>query len=179
MYASSILFDARSFGAQLPRQFGALQGVTDCGRGKHELLVVDDTGDRRLPGLASRYDITLVSCRCCPLGERLNIAVSASQCELLLFPGLVGYGFRPWLSHQINEVGRQEWDAVVLRVQRQSALMQLLSWVQRTSPTDTYCVTRSWFERIGGFDPELEHDALPDLIERLRACQARISIKEA
>jgi len=34
---------------------------------------------------------------------------------------------------------------------------------------------RSWFERIGGCDPALDADALSDLIERLRACQARIS----
>ncbi|RDB42546.1 hypothetical protein DU490_12380 [Halomonas sp. DQ26W] len=179
MYASSIVFDARSFGAQLPRHLAALHRVMRYGEGKHELLVVDDTGDRRLPGLACRFGVTLVSCRSHPLGERLNIAVAASQGELLLFPGLALDGFHRWLASQFAGLGRQEWDAVVLRARRESVLLRLLSRLHRTSPTDTFCVTHRWFERIGGFDPALEQSALPELIERLQACQARVSIESA
>lgn len=185
MYASSILLDARSFGAQLPRQLDSLHRVMRYGEGKHELLVADDSGDHRLPGLACRFGVTLVSCRPCPLGERLNVAVAASHGELLLFPGLGQGGFPRWLSSQLGVLGRQEWDAVVLQARRQSALMRLmrlmrlLSRLHRASPTDTFCVTRDWFDRIGGFDPVLEHDALPELIERLQACQARVSIERA
>ncbi len=177
MYASSILFDARSSGAQLPRHLSALKRDARYREGKRELLLVDDTGDQRLPGLASRFGVTLVPCRRCPLGERLNVAVAASQGELLLFPGGVLRGFHPWLDNQLSDVGQQEWDAALLQVRRKSVLLRLLNWLYRSSPTDTFCVTRSWFERIGGFDPELEHEALPELIERLRACQARISVE--
>lgn len=177
MSASSILFDARSFGALLPRHLGALQRVTHWGSGKHELLVVDDTGDRRLPGLASRFGVTLVHTHRCPLGERLNIGVAASRGELLLFPGQVLGGFHRWLDGQFGNLRAKEWDAVVLQARQQSLLLRILSRLHRASPTDTFCVTRDWFERIGGFDPLLEHDALPELIERLQACQARVSIE--
>lgn len=179
MYASSILFDARTFGAQLPRHLGATQRTTRSRKGRHELLVVDDTGDHRLPGLASRFDVTLVSSPSCPLGERLNVAVAASHGELLLFPGLDQGGLHRWLANQLGDLGGQEWDAVVLQARRQSALLRLLGRLHRASPTDTFCVTRGWFDRIGGFDPVLEHDALPELIERLQACQARVSIERA
>ncbi|MBZ0331925.1 hypothetical protein KZO25_16530 [Halomonas sp. ANAO-440] len=176
MYASSILFDARSFGAQLPRHLGELKRDPRYGEGRHELLVVDDTGDRRLPGLASRFGVTLLPCPRCPLGERLNGAVAASQGELLLFPGGALHGFPAWLDNQLSDIGQQGWDAALLGVRNRSVLLRLLNWLYRASPTDTICVTRRWFERIGGFDPELEYDAIPELIERLRACQARISI---
>lgn len=179
MYTSSVLLDARSFGAQLPRHLDALHRVMRYGGGKHEVLVVDDTGDRRLPGLACRFDVTLISSRPCPLGERLNLAVAASHGELLFFPGLGQGGFHRWLANQLGDLGRQEWDAVVLQARRQGALLRLLSRLHRASPTDTFCVTRGWFDRIGGFDPVLEHGALPELIERLQACQARVSIERA
>lgn len=177
MSASSIIVDARSFGAQLPRHFSALQRATQDGEGKHELLVVDDTRERRLARLASRFDVTLVPCRRCPLGERLNVAVAASQGELLFFPGPVLRGLHPWLDNQVSSLGRQEWDVAVLRARGQGVLLRLLSRLHRASPADTFCVTRGWFDRIGGFDPVLEHQALPELIERLRLCQARISIE--
>ncbi|MCE9682427.1 hypothetical protein [Halomonas alkalisoli] len=182
MCTSSVLLDARSFGAQLPRHLDALHRVMRYGGGRHEVLVVDDTGDRRLPGLACRFDVTLIFSRPCPLGERLNVAVAASHGELLFFPGLGQGGFHRWLANQLGDLGRQEWDAVVLQVRRQSALMRLVRLLSRlhwASPTDTFCVTRGWFDRIGGFDPVLEHDALPELIERLQACQARVSIERA
>ncbi|ALM54178.1 hypothetical protein BJB45_19130 [Halomonas huangheensis] len=35
-------------------------------------------------------------------------------------------------------------------------------------------VERTWFDRLGGFDPKLEDDAMEDLAMRLKACRANI-----
>ncbi|MCE8021701.1 hypothetical protein HOP51_16515 [Halomonas sp. MCCC 1A11036] len=179
MPLSSVILDARSAGAKLPRNLVSFEQAARRWQGIYELLLVDDTGDHRLPALAQRYRATLLSCGSTPLGSRLNAAVRASRGELLLFPGLADRRAMNWLSHWLVEIEPgEQWDAAILPVRRHGWLRRW--WLlQRPSPLDTFWVVRTWFERIGGFDPQLGSDALPDLLERLRACQARVSVETA
>lgn len=180
MSLPSVILDARTAGAQLPRSLVTLEQAAGQWLGGYELLLVDDTGDRRLPDLARRHQAILLSCSAPNLGYRLNAAVDASHGDVLLFPGLGARRAVDWLGHRVaeGEMGRQ-WDAAVLPLNHQGRMMRWWSGLHRTSPRDTFWVAREWFERIGGFDPQLGSDALPDLLERLRACQARVAIDSA
>ncbi|MCE8016904.1 hypothetical protein HOP62_12575 [Halomonas sp. MCCC 1A17488] len=181
MPLASVIFDARAAGAKLPRSMVLFEQAARRWQGGYELLLVDDTGDRRLPDLAQRYQVMLVSCSAANLGSRFNAAVRVSRGDVLLFPGLGDRRAVDWLSLRLIDLDLEPesgWDAAVLPVRRHS----WLRWwwlLQRPSPLDTFWVARDWFERIGGFDPQLGSDALPDLLERLRACQARVSIETA
>ncbi|OUE40047.1 hypothetical protein BZY95_14965 [Billgrantia desiderata SP1] len=167
----SVILDARTAGAQLPRTLVAFDRAAGSWKDAHELLLVDDTGDRRLPDLAQRHHATLLPCTAATQGARLNAAVGASHGELLLFPGLVNRRVIDWLPEVEAE---RTWDAAVLPVQRQGRLLRWWNWLQRAASEDTYWVERAWFELIGGFDPQLDGDAPTDLLARLRACGARI-----
>ncbi len=180
MLLSSVLLDARTAGAQLPRHLAMLQRASKQWYGSHELLVVDDTGDARLPALTRRHEAMLIHCSGVSLGSRLNVAVAVSRGDVLLFPGLGPRRAVDWLSHRLrtaDEAGA--WDAAVLRTPRQGRLRHWWHRLQRTSPQDTFWVARDWFERIGGLDPKLDAEALPELLHRLRACQARVTIESA
>ncbi|MGY6565825.1 hypothetical protein [Halomonas sp. KM-1] len=171
----SAILDARTAGAQLPRNLMAFDRVTGNWKNAHELLLVDDTGDRRLPDLARRHRATLLPCTASTQGARLNAAVDASHGELLLFPGQVDRRLVEWLSDWLPEVeAERTWDVAVLPVHRQGRLLRWWSWTQRATAGDTFWVARGWFELIGGFDPQLDSDAPADLLARLRACGARI-----
>ncbi|MGR4066560.1 hypothetical protein [Billgrantia sp. C5P2] len=179
MSLASVIFDARTAGARLPRSLVIFEQAARRWQGGHELLLVDDTGDRRLPSLAQRHQAVLLSCGSASLGSRFNAAVGASRGDILLFPGQEDRRAADWLSHRLADVELAgDWDAAVLPMRRHSWL-RWWGLLQRLSPMDTYWVARSWFDRIGGFDPQLGSDALPDLLERLRACQARVSIEVA
>ncbi|MCE8014187.1 hypothetical protein [Billgrantia desiderata] len=171
----SVILDARTAGARLPRNLVAFDRAAENWKYAHELLLVDDTGDRRLSDLAQRHQATLLPCTAITQGARLNAAVAASHGELLLFPGLIDRRATEWLGDWLPEVeAKRTWDAAVLPVHRHGRLLHWWSWMRRAAPGDTYWVERAWFELIGGFDPQLDGDAPTDLLARLRACGARI-----
>jgi hypothetical protein len=171
----SAILDARTAGAQLPRNLVAFDRAAGNWKDTHELLLVDDTGDRRLPDLARRHRAALLPCTAPTQGARLNAAVDASRGELLLFPGLVDQRAAKWLSDWLLEVEvKSTWDAAVLPLHRHGRLLRWWSWMQRAASGDTFWVARGWFELIGGFDPQLDSEAPADLLDRLRACGARI-----
>ncbi|TFH87791.1 glycosyltransferase family 2 protein [Billgrantia azerbaijanica] len=175
MYLSLIL-DVRTAGSRLPRQLHALQRLLRSLAGSIELLVADDTGDSRLPQLAQRFGARLCPCEGTPLGDRLNAAVARSQGDVLVFPGPDTRLSSQWLQQAAERIARQQRDAVVLTPSRPGRLARLRRRLQGQSPADVLCVSRIWFERIGGFDPALDLEALPNLLDRLRACQARIEM---
>ncbi|MCG6658874.1 glycosyltransferase family 2 protein [Halomonas campisalis] len=177
MPTCSIVLDARLSGARLPRQLGTLHKAVRQGKhqGAVELLVVDDTKDARLSSLTQRYGVRLLSTDAMALGGRLNAAVSSSAGEILIFPGAAIDLSPVWVTDLVSGNRSAEWDAVVLGAHRPSSLPLLWRLLRRPSLVAAFCVTRSWFERIGGFDPALEAEALPELLSRLRACQARVA----
>ena len=176
----SLFLDARTAGPQLPHMLHALGHLARQWPGGYELLLVDDTENESLASLAQQYHATLVTSTAPTLGCRFNTAVAASQGRVLLFPGSVGQPLSTWLGQRLATVeGEREWDVAVLLARPPRPLMRWFRWLQRASPLDTFWVARTWFERIGGCDPQLDSEALPDLLERLRACQARVSIEIA
>lgn len=174
MFTCSIFLDARSSGAGIPRRLAALKEILQRLDNRLELLVVDDTGDRRLAVLAKHHGAILIHAEGTPLGDRLNLAVTHSQGELLLFPAQGTSLTVDWLTRTIESMEHHERDAVVRTQRPTSRLARLWRRLHYHPFSDTLCVSRVWFDRIGGCDPSLDTDALPDLIERLRACQARV-----
>lgn len=180
MPTCSIVLDARLSGARLPRQLGTLHKAMRQWnqQGAVELLVVDDTNDARLSSLTQRYGVRLLFVDAMALGSRLNASVSSSTGEILIFPGAAIDLSPEWLADLVSGRRSQDWDAAVLSAPRARSLPLLWRLLRRPSLVDAFCVTRSWFERIGGFDPGLEAEALPELLGRLRACQARVASGE-
>lgn len=179
MIVCSILLDARASGAGLPRRLAALRPLRQRRDLRLEVLLADDTGDSRLLRMTSRHDVRLVATEGTPLGDRLNTAVAHSQGEVLLFPA-PGRPISPgWLVDTLTDIEHHTRDAVVLAASRPSRLMLLWQRLRHQTLADTLCVSRVWFERIGGCDPSLDAEALPDLIARLHACQARVTAVEA
>jgi hypothetical protein len=174
MSTCSILLDARSSGAGIPRRMAAWKEILQRLDHRIELVVVDDTRDPRLVALAKRHGAIMLQAEGTPLGDRLNLGVTHSQGDVLLFPAQGTSFTSSWLSRTIENMEHNELDAVV-RTQQPSTLPARLWRRLHYQPfSDTLCVSRVWFDRIGGCDPSLDTDALPDLIERLHACQARV-----
>ncbi len=175
MIVCSILLDARSAGAGLPRRLAALRPLRQRRDLRLEVVLADDTEDPRLLRLARGHDARIVTSEGTPLGDRLNTAVAHCQGEALLFPARGHAIPAGWLVKALADIEQHSRDAVVLATSSTSRLVRLWQRLSHQTPADTFCVSRAWFERIGGCDPALDAEALPDLIERLHACQARIT----
>lgn len=179
MIVCSILLDARDSGAGLPRRLASLRPLRQRRDLRLEVLLADDTGDARLKRLAHRHDVCLIATEGTPLGDRLNTAVAHSRGGALLFPAARPAIPPDWLVDTLTDIERHARDAVVLTTGRPTRLTLLWQRLRRPPLADTLCVSRAWFERIGGCDPSLDTTALTDLIDRLHACQARVAAVEA
>ncbi|MGM0782825.1 MAG: glycosyltransferase family A protein [Pseudomonadota bacterium] len=175
----SLILDVRMMGHRLPRQLHALQRLARNRAEPFELLVADDSGDARLPRLTERYGARLLPCEGTPLGDRLNAAVAHSQGDILIFPAADARLTLDWLAQVSERIERQQDDAAVFTARPLGRLARLHRRLRGQLPAETLCIARTWFERIGGFDPALDQEALPNLLERLRACQARIDRSSA
>lgn len=168
-----ILIDARSAGSRLPRQLSVVAPLARTET--FSLAIIDDTGDARLPRMAHRYGARLLSVIPAPLGQRLNDAIARSPGPLLIFPGIGSVSSAETLSRLAAEVAAGRVDVALLPTLQRGPLRGLLAWLRRSRLPrgEGLCLSRAWFERIGGCDPELDDDALDELLERLRACGAR------
>ncbi len=167
-----ILIDTRSVGARLPRQLAMVEALPS--RHRFELVVIDDTRDPRLPDIVRRFGARLVSQPRAPLGHRLNEAIARCGGEVLIFPGFGNATPAAELWRQAARVAAQEVDAITLPAVSRGVLDRLRVRLWGPSGGDGVCLARRWFERIGGCDDTLDRSALADLLERLRACGARI-----
>lgn len=179
MIVCSILLDARASGAGLPRRLAALRPLRQRRDLRLEVVMADDTGDSRLLRLAGRHDVRRIATEGTPLGDRLNTAVAHSQGQALLFPTSGRLISPAWLVDTLADIEHHHRDAVVLTTTRPNRLTLLWQRLRHLALADTLCVSRAWFERIGGCDPSLDDEALPDLIARLHACQARVTTVDA
>ncbi|PWV71789.1 hypothetical protein [Halomonas sp. A11-A] len=168
-----ILIDARSAGSRLPRQLSVVAPLARTET--FSLAIIDDTGDARLPRMAHRYGTRLLSVIPAPLGQRLNDAIAHSHGPVLIFPGTGNATSSEALSRLAAEVAAGRVDVALLPTLQRGPLRGLLAWLRRSRLPrgEGLCLSRAWFERIGGCDPALDDDALDELLERLRACGAR------
>ncbi|WP_444999915.1 hypothetical protein [Halomonas mongoliensis] len=174
-FTACILIDARSAGARLPRQLAVVAPLVQAaGEATFTLWVLDDTGDARLPRIAQRFGARLVSAAPLPLGQRLNEAIASSNSDILVFPGIGNTTRAEALARLTAEVAAGRLDAAILPTRHAGRLARLLARLRRLPSGDGLCLSRSWFERIGGCDPELDDQAFRELLERLQACGARI-----
>ncbi|MGM0636753.1 MAG: hypothetical protein ACQET4_00540 [Pseudomonadota bacterium] len=173
-FTGCILIDARSAGAHLPRQLAIIASLARADPAPFSLRIINDTGDPRLPRIAQRYGARLISVSPAPLGQRLNDAIARCNGDVLVFPG-IGDGTSPEVLLQLaHEVAASEVDAALLPTLRRGPLQRLLARIRRLPRGEGLCLSRNWFERIGGFDPGHDDDALDELLVRLRACGARV-----
>lgn len=173
-FTGCILIDARSTGPRLPRQLAVVAPLVRADATPFSLRIIDDTGDPRLPRIAYRFGARLVSVPPAPLGQRLNDAIALSSGEVLIFPGIGIITSAEALSRLAAEVAADECDAALLPTLHLGPLQRLLARVRRLPHSEGLCLSRSWFERIGGCDPGHDEGALNELLERLRACGARV-----
>lgn len=169
-----IMLDARVSGSHLPRQLAALESLTRQRDTTFGMLLIDDTADPRMASLAARHGAQHLVLAPAPLGSRLNIAASHCQCDVLVFPAARQQPDPIGIDKAANRIASNLQDALSLTTSPGGTLTRWLPRRVRGDFHDTLCVSREWFERIGGCDPELEHTAITELLERLRACGARV-----
>ncbi|MFN2331831.1 MAG: hypothetical protein ABR580_08245 [Halomonas sp.] len=173
-FTGCILIDARSAGSHLPRQLAIVAPLARADAALFSLRIVDDTGDPRLPRIAQRYLARLISVSPAPLGQRLNDAIARCNGEVLIFPGIGNATSAEVLVQLANEVAEGGFDAALLPTLHRGPLQRLLARIRRLPQSEGLCLSHSWFERVGGCDPRHDDSALDELLERLRACGARV-----
>jgi len=172
-FTGCILIDARSAGSHLPRQLAIVAPLAQDESAPFSLQIIDDTGDPRLPRISQRYGARLICVSPAPLGQRLNDAITRCNGEVLVFPSLGNATSAEALVALANEVAAGEFDAALLPDLHRGPLKRLLARIRRRPQSEGLCLSRSWFERIGGCDPGHDEGALDELVERLRACDAQ------
>lgn len=142
------------------------------------ILVTSNRNDARLASIERRYKARcLVMHASLPLGARLNKAVLASQAEWLI----IALQNQPlpadlW-SAVYSQLDNSTLDALIIGIAPptfpERILQRLLASALLLPPY--IAVRRVWFERLGGFDPELEsNSAIKDFVQRLHACPTRL-----
>lgn len=167
--------DALVTGAMLPRHLEALH--TTALESPHvQLLVTTSQPDSRLSQLESRYQALCLLTPELTLGGRLNHAALSSQADWFVFacqPSCPSSAAWPKIISRLNT---HKLDVLMIGMPHLDLFERLLQrfFNKTLLPPPYFAVTRNWLEKIGGFDPELDHDALHDLLQRLQTCPTRI-----
>ncbi|WP_143166283.1 hypothetical protein [Halomonas cupida] len=177
---TSLIIDAVSAGKLLPSLLATTIQLSSV-HGNSEVLVVDDgTLDQQLHDL-SNSNARIVRCQASTLGQRLNMAASLSHGRMLGFcQNTLDVS---WVERMLAAaegrtglVDRMSSANGVPLIEMHPLRRLLPSWL-RWRPhyaARALGVERTWFDRMGGFDPSLEGDAMEDLATRLKACRANI-----
>lgn len=175
MRSVCFIVDAMVTGAQLPRH---LQSIRESGIADHLLpiLVTGTQANARLTSIGQRYHTHCLITPAQPLGARLNKAAFTSQAAWLI----IALQRKPlpaslWdaLYPQLNTY---TLDALIVSLTQPSLSERLLRRLLASAliMPPYIAVRRAWFERLGGFDPELDEDsAIEDFLQRLHACPTR------
>lgn len=170
------IIDAMVTGAMLPRH---LKSIRESGIVDH-LLPILVTGTRphvRLTLIEQRYHTHCLITPTKSLGARLNQAAFKSQAEWLIIalqkqplPASLWGSLYPQLNAYMLDVITIGLAKPTLT---ERILRRLLANALLLPPY--IAVRRAWFERLGGFDPELDElNAIKDFLQRLHACSTRL-----
>lgn len=173
MNAYCIIVDSRLMASRLPRCLATLKTAIQRFPGSVELRVVGEAENARLTKLSQRFGARFDAIAQPSVGSRGNEAVYRCTGETLVFPASRGRLAEEWLASADALLHGPHWDAVLFQAINTPAPTLTRLWRHAPAP-GTLCVNRDWFERIGGFDPALDETASQDLVDRLRACQARV-----
>lgn len=176
MVSVCFIVDAMVTGAKLPRH---LQSIRESGVADH-LLPILVTGSRahaRLSSLEQRYHTHCLITPALPLGARFNKAAFTSQAEWLI----IALQKKPlpaslWIS-LYPQLTTYSLDVLIIGLAQPSRLERILRRILASALLlpPYIAVRRAWFERLGGFDPELDGDtAIDDFLQRLHACHTRL-----
>lgn len=170
------IVDAMVTGAMLPRHLKSIResAIAD------QLLPILVTGTRphaRLTTIEQRYHTHCLITPGKSLGARINQAALSNQAEWLV----IALQKQPLPAHMWSSLYPQlnayRLDAILIGLAKPSLserfLRRLLANKLLLPPY--IAVRRTWLERIGGFDPELdEFNALNDFLQRLHTCSTRM-----
>ena len=174
MNTYSVVIDFRRGYSRAERCLATLESLAEQLDGGVERWLSVDRPRLSLGKLAERYGARTLTLPGVARGARLNAAANCSHGEVLVFIESTSELSEQWL-HEIDQTLRlQAWDALVLVAER----WPVSAWLSRIGRSrlhiQAFVVQRAWFERLGGFDPELDGRAERDLLGRLQACHARV-----
>lgn len=170
------IVDAVVTGSCLPRH---LRAIRQSGHADHLLpiIVTNTCADTRLAQIEQRYHARGLVTPAQLLGARINQAANISQAEWLF----IALSKKPVASQLWSTLYAQLetstlLDAlVILNVPPRFSARLLRRLVKASASVPPYLVIRrTWLERLGGFDPELDESSLEDLLQRLYACPTRL-----
>lgn len=176
MGSACFIVDAMVTGAMLPRH---LKSIRDSGVADHLLpiLVTSTHPHARFNAIEQRYRTHCLVTPTLPLGARLNKAAFTSQAEWLIIalqkqplPASLWGSLYPQLN-------TYTLDALFIGLEQPTLLTRILRrFLANAQLLPPYiAIRRAWFERLGGFDPELDaENALDDFLQRLYACPTRL-----
>tara|TARA_R110002012_G_scaffold79146_3_gene201606 strand:+ start:70 stop:693 length:624 start_codon:yes stop_codon:yes gene_type:complete len=170
------IVDTLVTGANLPRHLQSIRGSGIA----NDLLPILVTGTHpqpRLNDIEQRYHTYCLITPALPLGTRLNKAAFTSQADWLI----IAVQKQPIPAHQwgllYSQLNTHTLDALIIGLPQPSLSERILRRVlANTLLLPSYIAVRqAWFERLGGFDPDLDNDrAIDDFLQRLHACPTRL-----
>jgi|TARA_B100000700_G_C15012495_1_gene841666 hypothetical protein len=174
MNAYSVIVDSRLMGAQLPRCMATLNEAVRRHPARVDIQVIGTAENARLATLSRRFGGRFTVCDHATFGARGNAIARLTSADILVFLSPHGRLRSNWLGEVDNLLEHQQWDAMIFQPHAPALMTTLRRLWHVATPAGTLCIARQWFERIGGFDTGLDDTAHEDLVERLRACHARI-----
>lgn len=167
-----VIIDTRRGYSRLGRCLRAIASAVTGIHGTIDIILVADRIRSRLVTLAEQYRARIVKLPAGPRGQRYNTIANSVQTETLIFIDATAEVPPGWLVH-VEDALQTHWNAVTLTTQSRFS-----TWLARFSypagRTMALAVKRAWFERVGGFDPDLDNAAERDLVSRLMACHAQV-----
>ncbi|AIA74687.1 hypothetical protein ACN06F_01170 [Vreelandella sp. 21] len=169
------IVDASVTGALLPRH---LRAIRQTAFADHTLpiIVTSATTDPRMQDIEQRYRAHFLVTPSQPLGARINQAAYLSQADWLL----IAMQQRPLAAKLwcllYPQLDTYTLDAFLIGSEPPRLSERLLQcFLGAGVAVPPYiAIRRTWLERLGGLDPELDEAALADLLQRLYACPTRL-----
>lgn len=169
-----VFIDSRRSYARLGRCLKTVSHAASHIHGSITLVLIVDRVRARLTQLAEDYGAHLLELPSGSRGQRYNTSASAVVADALFFIDPLTELPEDWLSHAEQMLFEQHKDVVALTANGCLAPAWFDLFQMPRRHTLALGVRRMWFERVGGFDPNLDTGAERDLLARLTACHARV-----
>ncbi|MYL22911.1 hypothetical protein GLV89_03760 [Halomonas alkaliantarctica] len=174
MRSVCFILDALVTGAQLPRHLVSIRSP-QAEMADAPVVITTLQPDLRLMRLQKRYHSQSLVTPTLSLGARLNYAVDRLNAEWVI------------IALQKSPIPPEAWvalhaklnvyliDAVLIGLPTPALPKRLLQrFVAAVQAHPPYlAIRRGWLEQLGGFDPELDDEAIRDIIHRLNVCPTR------
>ncbi|MDR5897382.1 hypothetical protein QC823_00015 [Halomonas vilamensis] len=168
------IIDALVTGAQLPRHLANIRSPYNE-LANAPIVITAQQPDPRLARLQYHYQAQCLMMPALTLGARFNGTVAKLKAEWLII-ALQKKPLPPgaWAG-LTSKLDAHVVDAILIKGSTSALPIRLLQrLLTSTQALPPYLVIhRSWLERLGGFDPELDSDAISDFFHRLNACPTR------